>query len=72
MAKKVHDEPAANGYPAWEGIELSKAEALDLITLLAAQLAQEAAIGRTSGACPEVNISDRGVINRRMVFNVKK
>lgn len=72
MAKKIHDEPAQNSYPAMEGIQLSKAEALDLITLLAAQLAQATPIGRTSGGCPEINVSDRGTIVRRILFTVAR
>lgn len=51
-------------------ITISKKEAVDLIALLTAQLADETAPGCMSGACPEIKLLDRGVITERLVFVV--
>jgi len=73
MAKKIIDEAKSERHHvALEGYELSKAEALDMITLLAAMLAQEAPIGRSSGGCPEINVSERGQVVKRILLTLAR
>jgi hypothetical protein len=52
-------------------IMLDRAEAANLIGLLAAQLAGTTLQGNVSGAAPSLNIEDRGVVKYRLVFLTK-
>lgn len=49
---------------------LSPKEAVDIIGLLAAQLASVPLQGNASGATPTINIVDHGVVKHRVVFCV--
>jgi hypothetical protein len=49
-------------------ISLSRKEAVEIVTLLIAQLANEALPGNASGAIPTVNIVDRGVVKYRLAL----
>lgn len=51
-------------------VTVSKAEAVELITLLSAQLAGVPAPGNHGGACPEIRIVEHGQIKDRIVFMV--
>ncbi len=53
-----------------EYISLSRAEALEIITLLTSHLANSPPIGRSSGACADVNVFNKGVVIKRLVLSV--
>lgn len=53
-------------------ITMDKQEAVDLIGLLAAQLADVALTGNMSGAAPSINVVDKGVIKYRLSFLLER
>ena len=53
-------------------VSLTQREIVDLISLLSAQLVNIAAPGQQNGACPDINIWDRGQIKYRMSFVLER
>jgi hypothetical protein len=53
-------------------VQLTRKEAVDIIGLLAAQLANETLIGNQGGACPDIVVQDKGHTLYRMVFVIER
>lgn len=53
-----------------EVVAISKSEAVEIIALLAGQVAQVPVSGNQSGACPTINVVDFGVIKAKITLIV--
>lgn len=73
MAKKIvlGSNGASSHAANIVSLVLSRREAAEVIALLAARLSGESLRGFVSGACPEINISDQGVVVERVLLTLE-